>query len=307
MANKTKKNNRLTDEQRDYLNSLVCQRLSDDEANRALAKEFKNAVNPGIAGELKKGWNADKKDKLAFYIVSDPKVKVPLFFFSLKCGEVHVPYSQERKQEILKNSGELYAAATGHKAEEWAEKSIKDRLNSGEKLDDIQKELAERYSQNMAKCMYYQEELLLEGNNIHRTQETHAAVELVHFCGYDNRNDFWFPLTGNPAKKKWKQMGMSDQTIGNAVFWFFIVPIIREVRNLVGCEYIYLFAADQNKYGSLVSYYEKLGFELREDLGVSKPAYDFSCRFMCQKVTSLRNRRNAFIREYNFSEDKFEL
>lgn len=299
MGDKTKKNNRLTDEQRDYLNSLVCQRLSDDEANRAMAKEFRNAVNPGIAASLSKGWNADKKDKLAFYIVRDPKVKVPLFFFSLKCGEITLPYNLERKQEILNNSELLYAAATGHKSVEWAEKSIKNRLDSGEELQDIQTELAERYRDNMGKCLLYQQELLLEGSNIHRTQETHAAVELVHFCAYDNRNDFWFPLTGNPAKKKWKQMGMSDQTIGNVVFWNFVAPIIRQVRDLVGCEYIYLFAADQHKYGSLVSYYEKLGFELRDDLGVNKPEYDFSCRFMCQKVTSLRNRRNEFFREYN--------
>ena len=212
-----------------------------------------------------------------------------------------------RKQEILNNSDLLYAAATGHKSVEWAENSIRMRLESGEKLEDIQKELAKRYQNDMGKCLCYQEELLLEGSNIHRTQETHAAVELVHFCAYDNRRDFWFSLTGNPARRKWEQMGMSDQTIGNAVFWFFVVPIIRQVRDLVGCEYIYLFAADRNKYGSLVSYYEKLGFELRSDLGVSKPFYDFGCRFMCQKVTSLRNRRNAFFREYNLAEDPEEL
>ena len=301
------KKSKLTEAQRSYLKSLVCKRLSDDEANRAMAKDFKNAVNPGIADELKKGWNLDKKDKLAFYIVSDPKEKIPLFFFSLKCGEVTVPYDPARKQEILNNSDLLYAAATGHKSVEWAENSIKKRLESGEKLEDIQKELAKRYQNDMGKCLCYQEELLLEGSNIHRTQETHAAVELVHFCAYDNRRDFWFALTGNPARRKWEQMGMSDQTIGNVVFWFFVVPIIRQVRDLVGCEYIYLFAADRNKYGSLVSYYEKLGFELRSDLGVSKPFYDFGCRFMCQKVTSLRNRRNAFFREYNLAEDPEEL
>lgn len=301
------KKSKLTEAQRSYLKSLVCKRLSDDEANRALAKDFKNAVNSGIADELKKGWNLDKKDKLAFYIVSDPKEKIPLFFFSMKCGEVTVPYDPARKQEILNNSDLLYAAATGHKSVEWAENSIRMRLESGEKLEDIQKELAKRYQNDMGRCLCYQEELLLEGNNIHRTQETHAAVELVHFCAYDNRRDFWFSLTGNPARRKWEQMGMSDQTIGNAVFWFFVVPIIRQVRDLVGCEYIYLFAADRHKYGSLVSYYEKLGFELRSDLGVSKPFYDFGCRFMCQKVTSLRNRRNAFFREYNLSEDSEEL
>ena len=294
-----KKNNRLTAEQRDYLNSLICQRLSDDEANKELAQIFENALNQGIANVLARGWNADKKDKLAFYIVKDPAVNVPLFFFSLKCGEVFIPYNQERRQEIMKNAGMLYAAATDHKADDWAMESIQKRKESGEEVKEIREELARRYHMNVSRCMSYEEDKLQEGDKINRVQETHAAVELVHFCAYDNRRNFWYPVTGNPAKQRWKKMGMNDQTIGNVVFWQFIDPIIRKVRDLVGCEYIYLFAADRQKYGTLVKYYEKLGFEMRDDLNVNKPEYDFTCYFMCQKVTSLRNRRNEFFREYN--------
>lgn len=299
MAEKKKKSSRLTEEQRDYLNSLVCQRLSDDEANRELAMEFKNAVNPRLGDELLKGWNVDKKDKLAFYIVKDPQLNVPLFFFSLKCGEVFMPYDPERKREILDNSEMLYAAATGHRAEDWAKEVVEKMKANDKKPKEIEEEFAGRYKVNVMKQLSYAEDVILEGDKIHRTQENHAAVELVHFCAFDNRRDMWFMLTGNPVEKKWKKMGMSAQTVGKVVFWNFVVPIIRGVRDLVGCEYLYLFAADQDKYGGLVKYYEKLGFELREDLGVNKPEYDFGCRFMCQKVTSLRNRRNEFFREYN--------
>ena len=68
----------MTDNQRKYLESLVCERLSDHEANRALADKFVNTMNPRLADALKDGWNADKKDKLAYYIVKDPDLDVPL-------------------------------------------------------------------------------------------------------------------------------------------------------------------------------------------------------------------------------------
>ena len=83
------------------------------------------------------------------------------------------------------------------------------------------------------------------------------------------------------------------------MFWQFVEPKIREIRKLVGCEYIYLFAAENGKTGSLTDYYEELGFAIQRDIRVTKPKYDFTCEFMCQEVTSLRNRRNDFFRNYN--------
>ena len=70
---------RITQNQREYLETLVCQRLSDDDANKELVKYFENVKNPNIAASLRSGWNTDKKDKLAYYIVKDPKMNVPLF------------------------------------------------------------------------------------------------------------------------------------------------------------------------------------------------------------------------------------
>lgn len=290
---------KITKEQKEYLDSLVCQRISDDDENKEFIKNFVNNLNPGIARSLKTGWNTDKKDKLAFYIVKDQSVDVPLFFFSLKCGEVAVPYDLERKKEVQKNAEMLYAAATGHEAEDWAKDVIKKLKDKGIAPKDIEKDFRDRYNLTVAKNLSYYEEVACEGSNIVRTQENHPAIELVHFCAYDNRRGGWYSLFQNPVQKQWKRMGMSSQTIGKVVFWNFVVPVIREVRNLVGCEYLYLFAADNQHFGRLIKYYEELGFELRSDLVVNKPEYDFTCRFMCQPVTALRNRRNEFFREYN--------
>ena len=281
-------NYRITKEQRAYLDSLVCQRISDDPANRAVIEKFTNPRNRALPYALKNGWNEDKKDKIAYYIVREPgEDSEPLLFFSLKCGEIVIPFNLEKLRTALENSGALLDAAWGLEAPEWAMEIIEQRKVDGKLPQEKLLEFYTRHKRNEDKWEQYNEEIRLEGQNIVRTKRTMAGVELVHFCVH------------SPAVQKWKAMGMGAQGIGRTMFWQFVEPVIQQVRDLVGCEYIYLFAADAKKNGHLVNYYMDLGFEIREDLSVSKPAYDFGCFFMCQKVTSLRNRRNDFLRNFN--------
>ena len=281
-------NYRITKEQRSYLDSLVCQRISDDPANRAVIEKFTNPRNRALPYALKNGWNEDKKDKIAYYIVREPgEDSEPLLFFSLKCGEIVIPFNLEKLRTALENSEALLDAAWGLEAPEWAMEIIEQRKVDGKLPQEKLLEFYTRHKRNEDKWEQYNEEIRLEGQNIVRTKRTMAGVELVHFCVH------------SPAVQKWKAMGMGAQGIGRTMFWQFVEPVIQQVRDLVGCEYIYLFAADAKKNGHLVNYYMDLGFEIREDLTVSKPAYDFCCFFMCQKVTSLRNRRNDFLRNYN--------
>ena len=281
-------NFRITKEQRDYLDSLVCQRITDDPANSKVIEKFMNFRNPNLPRALKSGWGEDKKDKVAYYIVKEPGTNgEPLLFFSLKCGEVVVPYNREKLRVALENSQALLDAAHGKEAPDWAKEIIEKRKVNGLLPLRKMREFYDRHMRNMSKWNLYNEEIRVEGNNIVRAKQTMAGVELVHFCVH------------SPADRKWKTTPMDNQSLGRTLFWKFVVPVIQEVRSLVGCEYLYLFAADAKKYGTLVNYYKTLGFEIREDLSVSKPEYDFCCYFMCQKVTSLRNRQNEFFRNYN--------
>jgi hypothetical protein len=183
----------------------------------------------------------------------------------------------------------------GMDAPDWA-KEVVEKMKVNSKVPDEEKsKLYRRYLRNKAKWELYTDEIRLEGENIIRTKKTFAGVELVHFCIHA------------PAKYKWAKMGLNARSMGKTLFWQFVVPVIYQVRDLVGCEYIYLFAADRQKYGTLTKYYRELGFEIRDDVTVSKPEYDFTCFFMCQKVTALRNRRNAFFREYNNPVDPHKL
>ena len=279
---------RITDEQRAYLDSLVCQRISTDPKNREIIDQFINTRNRSLPQALKNGWSDDRKDKVAYYLVKEPgESGEPLLFFSLKCGEIVIPFNQEKLRTAMENSEALLDAAYGLDAPDWAKAIVEKRKVNGVLPPSKLKEFYNRHRRNIQKWRLYDNEVRLEGTNIIRTKQALAGVELVHFCAH------------TPAAQRWKEMGFLPQTLGRTMFWNFVVPVIQQVRDLVGCEYLYLFAADEKKHGKLVRYYQELGFEIREDLCVSKPEYDFGCFFMCQKVTALRNRRNAFFRNYN--------
>ena len=103
---------RITKEQKAYLDSLICQRISRADANRQVIEDFSQArMFAGITGALKNGWNIDKQGKMAFYIIKDPADNQPLLFFSLKCGEVHQPLDPAKLNSSLKNALMLLKAA----------------------------------------------------------------------------------------------------------------------------------------------------------------------------------------------------
>ena len=334
----------MTKEQQIYLNSLTCYRL-DKEKDKDFVDRLVNLQNTNLAKALKNGWNADKKDKLAYYIVKDPKLDVPMFFFSLRCGEMHKPLDREKLNNTVLNSLMLLKEASrvcsrivlmpasdileqirirkhsltaleiaqDVEVADWAKEAIEKQLVNGELTDKAWCKIWKRVFRTMGNQGLYEGDEKMEGQNIVRTKNNFPAVELVHFCAYDpiNWKRYGPNLTKEEKKKikldndkvaqRWHEMGMDSRSMGETFFWKFVVNTIQELRKLVGCEYIYLFAADENddRDGSLIRYYKRLGFNFRDDINVTKPAYDFCCYFMCQEVTALRNRKNDFLRNYN--------
>ena len=95
----------------------------------------------------------------------------------------------------------------------------------------------------------------------------------------------------------------SPQSLGAVVFWGFTVPIIEEIRQKVGCQYLFLFAADLSKGEKYVKKYsDQLNFVVPTDLATAKPIYDFSCKFMCQEVKRLSNGREEFFKNMSVDE-----
>lgn len=124
-----------------------------------------------------------------------------------------------------------------------------------------------------------------------RVLKTYPAIELQEFCANDN------------GRKAWKALGIKRK-LGECVFWHKIVDMLDSVQDIVGCQYVYLFAADASVEVELVNYYkERLMFEQSALLGANKTKYDFQCYFLCQSIKDLKTRRNLFYEDFNADAD----
>lgn len=88
------------------------------------------------------------------------------------------------------------------------------------------------------------------------------------------------------------------------MFWQFIVPKILDLMEIVGCEYLFLFAADLSEDVDLVNYYvDNLEFIDASEHSAATPMYDFACRFLCQETSTLQERRTSFFEHFNPDEE----
>ena len=100
-------------------------------------------------------------------------------------------------------------------------------------------------------------------------------------------------------KKKWKLYDI-QHPVGEVMFWKYIAPIIYETQERIGCQYVYLFAADASPDGVLINYYNvALKFEKPTNVGTNKPSYDLCCEFMCQEISKLRKNRQEYFDNFN--------
>ena len=67
--------------------------------------------------------------------------------------------------------------------------------------------------------------------NLKNVGTTFQGVEIVYFCANDEYRHIWTGL----------QIPMK---LGSYIFSRFLVPIVQDLTELVGCEYLFLFVAD---------------------------------------------------------------
>ena len=83
---------RITDEQNEMLDELICERLRDNPNSSTLIQNFEKKRGTLIVDYLKQyGLKEDIEGSTAFYIVRNKNNDV-LMFFSLKCGELFDPF-----------------------------------------------------------------------------------------------------------------------------------------------------------------------------------------------------------------------
>lgn len=285
---------KITDQQHLRLDSLSCQRLSSRTAHKELIKLVHNSRNSGLSAYLNKyGWDEDIDGNTAYYIIKDTDENI-LLFFSLKCGALlqHLDEEQLREQKQFYEVAKRLIENPENDEEREIASLILDKFRRSGFISDDEKKLLSQLRTvkndlHTILSALTSDKSIDPNEHIVRVSSTHSGVELVHLCA----NDL--------MRHKWKDYGI-PHSLGKAIFWKFIIPIVENVRRLVGCKYLFLFAADSTVDLSLVNYYEvDLHFKRPKNIGTNKPRYDFNCVFMCQEIEHLSRERKLFFDNFN--------
>lgn len=278
----------ITQEQMDLLSTLKSERIRDVDVS--LIQTIKGAViggkESGLVNLFRGIRNADddKKDIVASYVVLSPQ-NVVLGFYSLRCGELYRQVDL-LKMELCANAWDglikLRANPNMRKEEQFPLlAAIQRAMQAGITSPD---EWQRFY---LKKASYLRDKKDWSGSNIEQVSEVLPGIELKYFG------------VNEDAKELWASFGLPKR-MGETLFWHSVVDKIEEVCNRVGCQYLYLFAADNKPDGNLVGYYNaRLHFEKESDLNANKPHFDFKCRFMCQDVETLRKNKAYFYDHFN--------
>lgn len=218
----------------------------------------------------------DKKGYLASFVVLSPN-NTPLIFFSLRCGELFekVKFFNSKEKELGRQAFLDYKSAMNENNREKASLIITNIKEQGLSLDDIITIGQRKYDQKKFKD--------IESSN--EVSVSYPAVELKLFG------------INESARKYWNALNLPEEIkMGETLFWLKVVKTIEEMIKYIGCQYVYLFAADEKAEGKLVQYYKNcLGFDSTTDLSANKPSFDVLCQFLFQKIDNLFENRDEFI------------
>ena len=281
----------ITEEQQQILNSLVCERLSSNENNLRVVDTFCNVRNGSLEHTLKnEAYEEDEAGNIAYYLIKDKDENI-LFYFSIKCGILYDLFGEEEK---LRKINDLFLFLVELEKDPSSTNEDKETIASILESIRTRKGLVKK---ELSKISHIKKSQIIEDlakeseDNLKRVGKTFAGVEIVHFCANDNYRPFWEKFN-------------IKQKMGTVVFWHFLIPKICELRKIVGCEYLFLFAADLTPDELLVNYYKSnLGFRDSNEYGTAIPLYDYACKFMHQELKDIEERRNNFYLEFNPDEE----
>lgn len=263
------------------------ERLTAKAENRDLIKSFKAPEKGFMLGKYlhEKAWADDLEGETKVYLIKDDEGFL-VAFFSVKCGLLYDSHEYEKLKgdelEFVNLVVEQY------------EMNLPDKGDVIQAYYDCYDQIADERKDKLIEIAFQRyddsEEVRTskDGSSIKRVHETFSAIEIAHFC----KNDCYEYNIDN-------MMGVS---LGSGLFWEKIIPKIKEVINIVGCKYLYLFAADNSDYEkvrSLVRYYkDDFKFDEIQDLMIIKPDYDRKCQAMIQDVLEIERDGIAFWARY---------
>jgi uncharacterized Rmd1/YagE family protein len=280
---------RITDKQSEILDTLKIERLSSDIHNLRLVSNFRNLRNESLTNTLQsEAFEDDEEGKNAYYLIKNPKGDI-LFYFSLKCGQLYDHFFENGQLELIGNLIRYFDEIENDP--ETGEEDLRIiheikehvRINKGISKAELQK-----ISKKDNKAIKDLEESYT--GNLQRVGQTFSGLEIVQFCVNENERDYLDSLIFFPR-------------FGAIVFWRFIVPIVKEVTKHVGCQYLFLFAADTSEDESLIKYYKTLKFKDDPNYSTAIPFYDWTCHFMYQEIKELEEGAKQFFDNFNPGEE----
>lgn len=277
----------ITDEQKEWINSLSCERLTHKESNQDEVLNFENNRNENLVDDLcSLAWKQDALNQTVYYVIKDKNQII--FFFSVRCGLLFQGSVSEEMKEICKGW-----------EENTSDESIKNKISDIQVEKSLSDEELRVYLQRISERIRNQrkmeraEEVLGESPAVQCVDETFPAIELVHFC----KNTLY---TG------FNQSLFSNHSLGEIIFWFKVLPVIQETLKNIGAEYLYLFAADTDENRTLINYYNTLlHFDSQSILGALKPSHNTACKFMCQNISEALLAKEDLLKEFNHSEEDY--
>lgn len=283
----------ITKEQKAILNGLVCQRITADPENEDLIYDFRARYSSSLEDTLKdSAWKEDKDARpAAYYVIKDDEGI--LLYFSLRCGVLYDPDYVKDVTENYNRSKELLDALRDFEHTPWADDYLETLRTSDGAIPpaEVRRIKSKFYSAQDERQALLGDKKRDSTRNM-RVAKTLPAVELVHFCKNIN------------AEERWKQLGLNHE-MGETLFWWFVIPKIVQINELVGCEYVYLFAADKTSNRRLITYYETtLHFYESRKLVTLKPRYDFLCPMMCRRLYKLTRYRKSALGKLLPDEEK---
>lgn len=256
----------ITPEQQKFLKGFSYERLSLNDENKQLIKSFANKrASQNVIKEFKtNAWDKDKEGHTAYYIIKFLNKEIVLFF-AIKCGSLFTSF-------------DAYIADIERRIQQRGlDEKIMDNLESTlqKKIDDDKNKYPKQHSQHVF--------------------ETFPGIELALF--YINET------FAHTFKNIWEEQKIVH-TIGTVLFWQHISPLVGEIKKQIGCQYLFLFAADSSADGKLINYYSStLKFDDKNIFGTNKPIFDFLCQFMYQEINGLPQHRKTFFLNFNPDEN----
>lgn len=223
---------------------------------------------------------ADKQGVIASFVVLSP-TKIPLVFFSLRCGELFA----ETSADLMRVGHDAYVALY-----KLYNKEIQSQEDYSKALSTIRLAKSKGLTVEALKPLYdkqrsWEHDSILDANKeVNKVLDVFPAVELQLFG------------VNEAAKPYWHSLGFpNDMKMGESLFFLKVVSTIQMMMDYVGCQYLYLFAADKEAEGQLVQYYRvRLGFNSDIRLMTNKPRFDWECQFLFQDMDSLLRKKEIF-------------